>query len=123
VDLDAEGTAAKLKEEEVTSALPKVIQTAFKMVNLILFYTSGPDEVRAWIARKGYKAPQAAGIIHTDMEHGFICAEIMAFDELKEKGSETAMKAAGRYRQEGKNYEIQDGDIAFFKFNVTTKKK
>jgi len=123
VDLDAAGTAERLKEEEVTSALPKMIQTAFKMVNLILFYTSGPDEVRAWIARKGYKAPQAAGIIHTDMETGFICAEIMAFDELKEKGSETAMKAAGRYRQEGKNYEMQDGDIVFFKFNVTTKKK
>jgi len=118
VDLDKAATDAKLKEEEVTSALPKVIQTAFKMVNLALFYTSGPDEVRAWIIRRGFKAPQAAGVIHTDFEHGFICAEVMAFDELKEKGSEGAMKAAGRYRQEGKTYEVQDGDVIFFKFNV-----
>jgi len=92
-------------------------------VNLSLFYTAGPDEVRAWIIRKGYKAPQAAGVIHTDFETGFICAEVMAFDELKEKGTENAMKAAGRYRQEGKGYEVQDGDVIFFKFNVTTKKK
>mmetsp|Transcript_114901 Transcript_114901/g.297810 ORF Transcript_114901/g.297810 Transcript_114901/m.297810 type:complete len:404 (+) Transcript_114901:68-1279(+) len=120
VDLDGPGTEAKLKELEVTSALPKMINTAFKMVNLALFYTAGPDEVRAWIIRRGYKAPQAAGVIHTDFERGFICAEVMAFDELKEKGSESAMKAAGRYRQEGKTYEVQDGDVIFFKFNVTT---
>jgi len=88
------------------------------MVHLLLFYTAGPDEVRVWIIRKGYKAPQAAGVIHTDFEKGFICAEVMAFDELKEKGSETAMKAAGRYRQEGKTYEVQDGDVIFFKFNT-----
>jgi len=123
VDLDAEATAAKFKELEIQSALPKMIQTAFKMVNLILFYTAGPDEVRAWIIRRGYKAPQAAGVIHTDFERGFICAEVMAFDELKEKGSEGAMKAAGRYRQEGKTYEVQDGDVIFFKFNVTNSKK
>mmetsp|Transcript_31801 Transcript_31801/g.69535 ORF Transcript_31801/g.69535 Transcript_31801/m.69535 type:complete len:404 (+) Transcript_31801:70-1281(+) len=123
VDLDAAATKAKLDAEEVTSALPKIIKTAFNMVNLSLFYTAGPDEVRAWIIRKGYKAPQAAGVIHTDFEHGFICAEVMAFDELKEKGSEGAMKAAGRYRQEGKGYEVQDGDVIFFKFNVTTKSK
>mmetsp|Transcript_17374 Transcript_17374/g.44705 ORF Transcript_17374/g.44705 Transcript_17374/m.44705 type:complete len:404 (-) Transcript_17374:125-1336(-) len=123
VDLDNAQIAEKFKELEVTSALPKVIKTAFTMVNLILFYTSGPDEVRAWIIRKGYKAPQAAGVIHTDFERGFICAEVMAFEELKEKGSEAAMKAAGRYRQEGKTYECQDGDVIFFKFNVTTDKK
>lgn len=123
IELDAEGTEAKLKEFEVQSALPKIIKTAFTMVNLILFYTAGPDEVRAWIIRKGYKAPQAAGVIHTDFERGFICAEVMAFDELKEKGSEGAMKAAGRYRQEGKTYECQDGDVIFFKFNVTNSGK
>jgi len=123
VDLDTAGTEAKCKELETISALPKIIKTAFSMVNLILFYTAGPDEVRAWIIRKGYKAPQAAGVIHTDFERGFICAEVMAFDELKEKGSEGAMKAAGRYRQEGKTYECQDGDVIFFKFNVTTAKK
>merc|ERR1712187_208925 len=118
--MDQAATVAKCKEEEVTSALPKIIQTAFSMVNLALFYTAGPDEVRAWIIRRGYKAPQAAGVIHTDFERGFICAEVMAFDELKAKGSESAMKAAGKYRQEGKTYEVQDGDVIFFKFNVTT---
>lgn len=123
VDLDGPATQEKLKEEETISALPKIIKTAFHMVNLSLFYTAGPDEVRAWIIRKGYKAPQAAGVIHTDFETGFICAEVMAFEELKEKGTENAMKAAGRYRQEGKGYEVQDGDVIFFKFNVTTKKK
>jgi len=123
VELDADGTAEKLKELEVTSALPKMIQSAFKMVHLILFYTAGPDEVKAWIIRKGFKAPQAAGVIHTDFEAGFICAEVMAYDELKEHGTETAMKAAGRYRQEGKTYVVQDGDIIFFKFNPTGGKK
>jgi len=122
-DLDGPGTAEKLTELEVTSALPKMIQNAFKMVHLILFYTAGPDEVRGWIIRKGFKAPQAAGVIHTDFENGFICAEVMAFDELKENGTETAMKAAGRYRQEGKSYVVQDGDVIFFKFNPTGGKK
>jgi len=119
IELDANETVERLKAEETTSALPKIIRTAFSMVNLALFYTAGPDEVRAWIIRRGYKAPQAAGVIHTDFERGFICAEVMAFDELKEKGSESAMKAAGRYRQEGKTYEVQDGDVIFFKFNVS----
>merc|ERR1712226_1043521 len=121
--MDGPATEAKCKEEEVTSALPKIIKTAFTMVNLILFFTAGPDEVKAWIIRRGYKAPQAAGVIHTDFERGFICAEVMAFNELKEKGSEANMKAAGRYRQEGKSYEVQDGDVIFFKFNVTSDKK
>lgn len=123
IELDSAGTEARCKELEVQSALPKIIKTAFTIVNLSLFYTAGPDEVRAWIIRRGYKAPQAAGVIHTDFERGFICAEVMAFDELKEKGSESEMKAAGRYRQEGKTYEVKDGDVIFFKFNVTTAKK
>merc|ERR1711934_1325934 len=120
---DDAARAAQLKEDETTSAMNKMITTAFHMVHLINFFTSGPDEVRAWVVRKGYKAPQAAGVIHTDFERGFICAEVMAFDELKEAGSEGAMKAKGRYRQEGKTYEIVDGDVIFFKFNVTDKKK
>jgi len=122
-DLDAAQTEELFKAEECTSALPKIIRTAFSVVNLALFYTAGPDEVRAWIIRRGYKAPQAAGVIHTDFERGFICAEVMAFDELKEKGTENAMKACGRYRQEGKTYEVQYGDVIFFKFNVTTQPK
>uniref|UniRef100_A0A7S4FYP3 Obg-like ATPase homolog n=1 Tax=Eutreptiella gymnastica TaxID=73025 RepID=A0A7S4FYP3_9EUGL len=115
--------AAYLKEQEMTSALPKIIKTAFSAVHLIYFFTAGPDEVKAWCIRKGYKAPQAAGTIHTDFERGFICAEVMAYNDLHEAGNEAKVKALGKYRQEGKEYEVQDGDVIFFKFNVTAKKK
>ena len=108
-----------LKENELTSSLPKIIKTAFSMVHLIYFFTAGPDEVKAWCIRKGYKAPQAAGAIHTDFERGFICAEVMSFDDLKSMGSEQEVKAKGRYRQEGKGYTVEDGDVIFFKFNVS----
>merc|ERR1712050_614844 len=111
-----EARAKQLEEDETTSAMNKMITTAFHMVHLINFFTSGPDEVRAWIIRKGYKAPQAAGCIHTDFEKKFVMAEVMAFSDLKELGSEAAVKAAGKYRQEGKNYEVQDGDVIFYKF-------
>jgi obg-like ATPase 1 len=107
--------ASQLKEDETTSAMNKMLTTAFHMVHLINFFTSGPDEVRAWIVRKGYKAPQAAGVIHTDFEKKFVMAEVMAFDVLKELGSEAECKAAGKYRQEGKQYEVQDGDVIFYK--------
>lgn len=106
---------AQLKEDETTSAMNKMISTAFHMVHLINFFTSGPDEVRAWTIRKGFSAPKAAGCIHTDFEKKFIMAEVMAFDVLKELGSESEVKAAGKYRQEGKTYEIQDGDVIFYK--------
>jgi obg-like ATPase 1 len=114
---------AYCKENEVTSALPKIIRTAFTTVNLIYFFTAGPDEVRGWCIRRGSTAPKAAGAIHTDFERGFICAEVMAFDVLKELGSEAEVKAKGKYRQEGKEYIVQDGDVIFFKFNVTAAKK
>merc|ERR1719453_1436518 len=107
---------ARLKEAATVSAMPKMIQTAFNMVHLINFFTAGPDEVKAWTIRKGFKAPQAAGVIHTDFEKNFICAEVMAFDVLKELGTEAEVKAAGKYRQEGKTYEVSDGDVIFFKF-------
>merc|ERR1711862_591754 len=106
---------AQLKEDATTSAMNKMVTTAFHMVHLINFFTSGPDEVRAWIVRKGYKAPQAAGVIHTNFEKKFVMAEVMSFDVLKELGSEAAVKAAGKYRQEGKGYEVQDGDVIFYK--------
>ncbi|URE29198.1 hypothetical protein MUK42_17700 [Musa troglodytarum] len=77
------------------------------------------NKVKCWQIRRQTKAPQAAGAIHTDFERGFICAEVMKFDDLKELGSESAVKAAGKYRQEGKTYVVQDGDIVFFKFNVS----
>mmetsp|Transcript_30035 Transcript_30035/g.74514 ORF Transcript_30035/g.74514 Transcript_30035/m.74514 type:complete len:407 (-) Transcript_30035:175-1395(-) len=111
------------KEQEMTTVLPKIIKTAFTNINLIYFFTAGSDEVKAWCIRKGYKAPQAAGAIHTDFERGFICAEVMGFDDLKELGTEQEVKAKGKYKQEGKTYTVADGDIIFFKFNVTAEKK
>merc|ERR1712048_390296 len=115
-DMESDAERAKqLKEDETTSAMNKIITTAFHMVHLINFFTSGPDETRAWIIRKGYKAPQAAGVIHTDFEKKFIMAEVMAFNELKELGTEAEVRAAGKYRQEGKNYVVEDGDVIFYK--------
>jgi len=122
-EMDAEAVKAKEEELKCASALPKMIKSAFEMVHLIYYYTAGADEVRAWVIRKGYKAPQAAGVIHGDFERGFICAEVMSFEDLKTHGSEIKVKEAGRYRQEGKNYVVEDGDVIFFKFNVTTAKK
>eukprot|EP00878_Enallax_costatus_P002211 GHUV01002382.1.p1 GENE.GHUV01002382.1~~GHUV01002382.1.p1 ORF type:complete len:391 (+),score=115.49 GHUV01002382.1:141-1313(+) len=111
------------KDQGAPSALSKIITTGFKAIHLIYFFTAGADEVKCWQIRKGSKAPQAAGAIHTDFERGFICAEVMHYDELHELGSEHAVKAAGKYRQEGKNYTVADGDIIFFKFNVTSSGK
>jgi len=118
-----DGAAEYCKTNEVTSALPKMIKTAFTTVHLIYFFTAGPDEVRGWTIRKGSKAPQAAGAIHTDFERGFICAEVMSFEVLRELKNETAVKAAGKYKQEGKEYVVEDGDVIFFKFNVTAPAK
>eukprot|EP00271_Cylindrocystis_brebissonii_P001664 TRINITY_DN11944_c0_g2_i1.p1 TRINITY_DN11944_c0_g2~~TRINITY_DN11944_c0_g2_i1.p1 ORF type:complete len:392 (+),score=99.67 TRINITY_DN11944_c0_g2_i1:156-1331(+) len=118
-DMPEDEAAKYCKDNEIGSALPKIIKTGFAAIHLIYFFTAGPDEVRCWQIRKSSKAPQAAGAIHTDFERGFICAEVMKFEDLKELGSEAAVKAAGKYRQEGKTYVVQDGDIIFFKFNVS----
>eukprot|EP00890_Picochlorum_soloecismus_P001784 jgi/Picsp_1/2606/NSC_00837-R1_gtp-binding protein len=122
-DMPDDEKEAYCKEHECQSALPKIIVSGFKAVHLIYFFTAGPDEVKCWQIRKGSKAPQAAGAIHTDFERGFICAEVMHYEELNELGTEAAVKAAGKYRQEGKLYEVHDGDIIFFKFNVTSSGK
>ncbi|XP_006459209.1 hypothetical protein AGABI2DRAFT_134686 [Agaricus bisporus var. bisporus H97] len=107
------------KEEEqkmgTTSALAKITQAGYSSLELIRYFTCGPDEVRAWTIRKGTKAPQAAGVIHSDFENKFVCGEIMSYDDLKEHGSEPAVKAAGKLRQQGKPYEMVDGDIAYWK--------
>ncbi len=100
------------------SGLDKVIKSVYKLLNLETFFTVGPDECRAWTFHKGMLAPQCAGIIHTDFEKGFIKAEIYSFDDLTKYGSELALKEAGKIRMEGKTYTMQDGDIAFFRFNV-----
>jgi obg-like ATPase 1 len=98
--------------------IPRIVKAGYKTLSLIHFFTCGPDEVRAWTVRSGSFAPRAAGVIHTDFEKGFICAEVQKYDDLHEAGSETAVKAAGKLRTEGKGYEVQDGDIMFFKVSV-----
>lgn len=105
-------------EVQCKSQLDKIIVTGYKALQLEYFFTAGPDEVKAWTIQKGTKAPQAAGRIHTDFEKGFIMAEVMHFKDFKEEGSEAACKAAGKYRQQGRNYVVEDGDIIFFKFNA-----
>jgi len=102
-------------EDGAPSALQKMIRQAFTMVNLCNFFTFGPDEVRAWNIRKGFLAPKAGSVIHNDFEKAFIMAEVMAIDDLMQKGSVAAMKEAGRWRQEGKMYEVKDGDCIEFK--------
>lgn len=124
VDLEAnEGEAAVktyLENAGTTSSLNKIVKTGYKTLQLIYFFTAGHDEVKCWTIRKGTLAPQAAGTIHTDFEKGFIKAEVMKFEEFKELGSESAVKAAGKYRQQGKTYVVEDGDICLFKFNVAS---
>jgi obg-like ATPase 1 len=107
------------------SALPKIIVSGYTCLHLIYYFTAGADEVRAWTIRTGTRAPQAAGVIHTDFERGFIMAEVMHFGDLREAGGEVAAKAAGKYYQKGKEYVVEDGDVIFFKFNAAggSKKK
>ena len=100
------------------SGLDKVIKASYDLLGLMSFLTAGEPEVRAWTIRKGTKAPQAAGKIHSDIERGFIRAEIVSYDDLMREGSMTAAKEKGLVRSEGKEYIMQDGDIVLFKFNV-----
>lgn len=100
------------------SGLDRLIKCSYALLGLISFLTCGPDECRAWTIRKGAKAPQAAGKIHSDFERGFIRAEIVAFDDLKACGSMVAAKEKGLVRSEGKDYVMKDGDVTLFRFNV-----
>ncbi|MDO4815058.1 MAG: redox-regulated ATPase YchF [Bacillota bacterium] len=100
------------------SGLDRMIKTSYALLGLISFLTCGPDECRAWTIKKGTKAPQAAGKIHTDFERGFIRAEIVAFEDLKSCGSMTSAKEKGLVRSEGKDYVMHDGDVTLFRFNV-----
>lgn len=92
--------------------------TGYHALGLVHFFTCGRDEVKGWTIKRGKLAPQAAGVIHTDFERGFIKAEVQQYDDLHELGSEEAVKKAGKLRSQGKNYEVVDGDIMFFKFNA-----
>lgn len=96
----------------------KLIRQSYSLLNLETYFTAGVKEVRAWTYHKGFKAPQAAGVIHTDFERGFIKAEVIKFDDFIHYGSEQAVKEAGKMQMEGKEYVVQDGDIMHFKFNV-----
>jgi len=96
----------------------KLIRAAYHTLNLQSFFTAGPKEVRAWTIRKGMTAPQAAGVIHSDLERGFIRAEVMKYEDFIALGSEQAVKNAGKFHVEGKNYVVEDGDIVHIRFNV-----
>lgn len=100
------------------SGLDKLIFATYNLLGLATFFTAGSDEVRAWTFKNGMKAPECAGLIHSDIERGFIRAEVMTFDDLEKLGSEKAVKDAGKLRIEGKEYELKDGDICYFRFNV-----
>lgn len=100
------------------SGLNILARKTYALMGLATFFTGGSDECRAWTIHRGDKAPQAAGVIHTDFEKGFIKAEAYTIDDLKQYGDEAGIRAAGKYRIEGKEYVVQDGDVLFFKFNV-----
>lgn len=119
VDLTDEERAEFLNDLGIKeNGLDKLIKATYKLLGLETYFTAGTDEVRAWTFKKGMKAPACAGIIHTDFEKGFIRAEVMSYEDLKEYKSELKVKEAGKMRLEGKEYEMQDGDICYFRFNV-----
>ncbi|TKT77339.1 redox-regulated ATPase YchF [Aquamicrobium sp. LC103] len=123
-----EAEVAQLPDEEAKEfleamgldepGLDKLIRAGYELLDLITYFTAGPKETRAWTVEKGSKAPQAAGVIHTDFERGFIRAQTIAYDDYVTLGGEVAAKDAGKARDEGKEYVVQDGDILLFKFNV-----
>jgi ribosome-binding ATPase len=100
------------------SGLNRLIKASYNILDLITYFTAGVKEVRAWTIEKGWKAPKAAGVIHTDFERGFIRAEVIKLADYEKYGSENACKEAGKIYIEGKEYEVQDGDIMHFRFNV-----
>ncbi|TYT79185.1 redox-regulated ATPase YchF [Treponema phagedenis] len=119
-DIESEEERAAFLEEIglKESGLASLARAAYHLIGLRTFFTAGEDECRAWTIRSGDPAPKAAGVIHTDFERGFIKAEVYSFDDFLTYGSEAKIKEAGKYRLEGKEYIVQDGDIMFFKFNV-----
>ncbi len=115
-DEEAQEFLAALGLEE--PGLDRLIRAAYELLDLITYFTAGPKETRAWTIHKGMKAPQAAGVIHTDFERGFIRAQTIAYDDYVTLGGETAAKEAGKARDEGKDYVVHDGDVMLFKFNT-----
>jgi len=118
-ELDPAEAAEYMRELGMTEpGLDTLIHEAYRLLGLQSYFTAGPLEVRAWTVRIGAKAPEAAGVIHSDFEHGFIKAETISYADYDRLGSEAAVKAAGKLRIEGKEYVVQDGDVMHFRFNV-----
>ena len=119
VDLAPDEAKAFLKDLGVDdSGVSALIRASYTLLGLQTYFTAGEKEVRAWTIKKGWKAPQAAGVIHTDFEKGFIKAEVVSYEDLARLGSVAAAREAGKYRLEGKDYLFQDGDVALFRFNA-----
>jgi ribosome-binding ATPase len=118
IDLSPEEAKAFLADLGVSdSGVSSLIRASYDLLGLQTYFTAGEKEVRAWTVKKGWKAPQAAGVIHTDFEKGFIKAEVVSYEDLTRLGSVAAARDAGKYRLEGKDYVFQDGDVALFRFN------
>jgi GTP-binding protein YchF len=118
-ELEDEEKAMFMEEYGITeSGLSQLIRASYELLGLITYFTAGPKEVRAWTIVKGWKAPQAAGVIHSDFERGFIKAEVIAYDNYVHYGSEAACREAGKLQIEGKEYIVKDGDVMHFRFNV-----
>jgi hypothetical protein len=118
IDLSPEEALAFLKDLGVSdSGVSSLIRASYALLGLLTYFTAGEKEVRAWTIKKGWKAPQAAGVIHTDFEKRFIKAEIVSYEDLTRLGSVAAARDAGKYRLEGKEYVFKDGDVALFRFN------
>ena len=118
-ELDAEDKIAFLEDLGLTEpGLNRLARETYGLLGLHTYFTAGPKEIRAWTFHNGWRAPQCAGVIHTDFERGFIKAEVYAIPDLLEHGSETALKGVGKLRVEGKAYEVKDGDVMHFRFNV-----
>ncbi|MGB0935752.1 MAG: redox-regulated ATPase YchF [Alphaproteobacteria bacterium] len=129
ISAEIEAEVAQLESEEERqeflqslgleeTGLAQVIRKGYELLHLLTFFTAGPKEARAWTVEQGSKAPQAAGAIHTDFERGFICAETIAYADYAECGGESGAKTAGKLRQEGRDYLVNDGDVFHFRFNV-----
>ena len=119
VELSAEEQHEFMQEYGLEeSGLDKLVKAAYNLLDLITYFTAGEKEVRAWTIRRGWKAPQAAGVIHTDFERGFIRAEAIRLEDYQKYGSELACKEAGKMAIEGKDYVVKDGDVMHFRFNV-----
>ncbi|EPY26360.1 GTP binding protein [Angomonas deanei] len=118
VNMSPEEVAKYCEENKTKSQIHKIITTAYGIINLIHYFTAGPDEVKCWTIQRHTKAPQAAGRIHTDMEKGFICAEVIEWEDFDRLESEAACRDEGKQHQQGRNYEVKDGDIIYFKFNA-----